>query len=127
MFNNISQNLKALRNKNNLTQSELAHSLGISRQALSNYEKGTRDPDIFTITKIAKFFNCSIDFLVFNNTTTNITKLYKCSESKELDDFSENIIRFLETKKEELNSIQNSIPDKIEELDNIISKIKLKK
>ena len=122
MFNNnISENIQSLRLKNNLTQTELATKLGISRQALSNYEKGLREPDISTLAKIATFFNCSIDFLVFNNTKINISDLYKCHDSFAINEIDTSIINFLKSKKIELESIKNSIPKKIQTIDNLIS------
>ena len=122
MFNNnISENIQSLRLKNNLTQTELATKLGISRQALSNYEKGLREPDISTLAKIATFFNCSIDFLVFDNTKTNISDLYKCHDSFAINEIDTSIINFLKSKKIELESIKNSIPKKIQTIDNLIS------
>ena len=68
---NFSKNLIALRQKNNLTQNELANKLGITRQTLSNYENGTRLPDLLILSKLALTFNCSIDNLVFNNLNKN--------------------------------------------------------
>lgn len=53
-----------LREKNALTQEELAHKLGISRAALSHYETSRREPDYDTIDKIASFFHVSIDYLL---------------------------------------------------------------
>ena len=44
-------------------QSDLADYLGMSRAAVSQYISGKREPDIATLTKIAKFFNVSLDYL----------------------------------------------------------------
>ncbi len=53
-----------LREKNALTQEELANKLGISRAALSHYETSRREPDYDTINKIATYFHVSIDYLL---------------------------------------------------------------
>lgn len=45
--------IKAKRVENGLTQAEVANKLGISQQAYSRYEKGTREPDFEHIVKIA--------------------------------------------------------------------------
>ncbi len=64
-FMNFSERLKLLREEENLTQSELAEKLNISRQSVGNYEKGTRFPnDPELILKIAGLFNVSIDYLL---------------------------------------------------------------
>jgi transcriptional regulator with XRE-family HTH domain len=53
-----------LRDKQALTQEDLANKLGISRAALSHYETSRREPDYNTISKIASFFRVSIDYLL---------------------------------------------------------------
>ncbi|MFC5446815.1 helix-turn-helix domain-containing protein [Paenibacillus aestuarii] len=53
-----------LREKQALTQEDLANKLGISRAALSHYETSRREPDYDTINKIASFFHVSIDYLL---------------------------------------------------------------
>lgn len=59
--------LKKLRHESNLTQSELADRLNITRSALSLYELGKRTPDFNTLIKIADNFDVSIDFLLRRN------------------------------------------------------------
>jgi transcriptional regulator with XRE-family HTH domain len=61
---NIGSRLAFLRDQRGLTQEELATSLGISRAALSHYEKGRREPDTETLGKFADLFKVSMDFLV---------------------------------------------------------------
>jgi len=61
---NTGSRLAFLRDQRGLTQEELAASLGISRAALSHYEKSRREPDTETLGKIADLFQVSIDYLV---------------------------------------------------------------
>lgn len=56
-------NIKALRLLANLTQSELAARLGISRTAVVAWEKGASSPPAAKLPKLAKIFNCTIDEL----------------------------------------------------------------
>lgn len=56
--------LKELRAKKGLTTSEVARSLGISRQAYSYYENAKRDPDTAMVKSIAEFFDVSTDYLL---------------------------------------------------------------
>lgn len=56
--------IATLRDKQALTQEELAKKLGISRAALSHYEKNRREPDYETLTKIADLFLVTIDYLL---------------------------------------------------------------
>lgn len=53
-----------LRDQQGWTQEELAHSIGITRAALSHYEKSRRKPDNEVLVKLADKFNVSIDYLV---------------------------------------------------------------
>jgi len=58
------ERIARLREESCLTQEELSLKIGISRAALSNYEKNRRQPDYDTIRKIATYFGVSIDFLL---------------------------------------------------------------
>ncbi len=54
---------KKLRKEKQLTQSELATALGISRSAISMYENGEREPDLETLEAIADYFNIDMNQL----------------------------------------------------------------
>jgi transcriptional regulator with XRE-family HTH domain len=58
------ERLKELRNKKGLSQRELAKLLNLSFGAIGMYEIGKREPDYETISKIATFFDVSIDYLI---------------------------------------------------------------
>ncbi len=60
----FSTNMRELRKKHELTQTELAQKLHLSRTAISNYEKGKMQPSIETIIQISEIFNISIDKLL---------------------------------------------------------------
>ncbi|MDO4262365.1 MAG: helix-turn-helix transcriptional regulator [Eubacteriales bacterium] len=60
----ISETLKELRQRAGFTQQQLSQELHISRQAYSNYENGTRLPDLETACLIAEYFHISLDRLV---------------------------------------------------------------
>ncbi|MDP4098942.1 helix-turn-helix domain-containing protein [Paenibacillus sp. P96] len=53
-----------LREKRGWKQEELAQILGITRAALSHYEKNRRKPDFDTLTILANLFGVSIDYLI---------------------------------------------------------------
>ncbi len=65
-------NLKNLRMQNNLSQQQLAKTLGIKQNTLSNYENGITQPDLNLIIKISDFFGCSIDYLLGHQTKNTV-------------------------------------------------------
>lgn len=60
----IAENLKRLRTFYSYRQQEVSDKLHISRQAYSNYERGTRLPDLETASKLADFYGIPLDRLV---------------------------------------------------------------
>lgn len=56
--------LKQIRKERRLTQLKVAMDLNISREALSHYENGKREPSIDMLVKMSEYFNVSIDFLI---------------------------------------------------------------
>ena len=56
--------LKQIRKERKLTQLKVAMDLNISREALSHYENGKREPSIELLVKMSRYFNVSIDFLI---------------------------------------------------------------
>lgn len=60
----LNDNIKQLRQSNNMTQTELAEKLGVSKQCVSNWENDYIQPSIEMLVKIAKFFKVSTDLLL---------------------------------------------------------------
>lgn len=58
------ERISELRTKMKLTQEELAKRIGITRAALSHYEKNRREPDYETLQKLADFFDVNVDYLL---------------------------------------------------------------
>jgi HTH-type transcriptional regulator/antitoxin HipB len=57
--------LYELRKKNNLSQEELAEKLGVSRQAVSKWERSEASPDTDNLIALAKIYGLSLDELVY--------------------------------------------------------------
>ena len=60
----IGKKISSLRKEHNMTQMELADKLGISFQAVSNWERGNTMPDISKLPELAEIFRVSIDDLL---------------------------------------------------------------
>lgn len=56
--------IKELRLKAGLTQEQLAKEVEITRQAISNYEKTSRQPKVEIAQKLADYFNVSVPYLL---------------------------------------------------------------
>ena len=57
----IGQRITALRKAHNLTQSELADRLGVTHQAVSQWERNETLPDILILPKLAEIFGETTD------------------------------------------------------------------
>ena len=56
--------LKKIRKQKNLNQLKVAIDLNISREALSHYENGRREPSLAMLNKMSDYFDVSIDYLI---------------------------------------------------------------
>ena len=73
-------NLKNARLKKGIRAVDLAKALNVSKQTVSNWENGKRQPDINTLIKLADLYEVSLDYLVgreeeINNDTDLLTVL----------------------------------------------------
>lgn len=73
-YGDVMLRLKELRKSKSLNQSQVANAIGISQRTYSNYEIGTREPDINTIIKLADYFNVTIDYLLCRDCTQSNTR-----------------------------------------------------
>lgn len=55
------------REKNHLTQTQLADMLHVSNTTISNYENGISTPDVQKLIQMAQIFHTSLDNLTFSN------------------------------------------------------------
>ena len=58
------QGLKKIRKSKNLNQQKVALDLNISREALSYYENGKREPSLNLLLLMSKYFKVSIEYLI---------------------------------------------------------------
>jgi transcriptional regulator with XRE-family HTH domain len=65
----LGSRIKEARERQNLSQDELAEKMNISRQAISKWETGKSYPDIEKILELSDIFNLSLDELVKGDKT----------------------------------------------------------
>jgi transcriptional regulator with XRE-family HTH domain len=63
--------IKQIRKEKNITQEQMAQSLNITRQAVSNWENKRNLPDIEILIKIAKVYGVSLDKLILGDDNMN--------------------------------------------------------
>lgn len=79
----IGKRIKELREFNKLTQAELAEKLGLSRPAITKYERGERIPDSYTILDLSNIFGVDVDYIVGKTSFKNFEEI-ELSELKDL-------------------------------------------
>ena len=56
--------LKELRIEKGLTCQAVASAIGLTKNAITNYESGIREPSLSTLKSICDFFDVSADYLI---------------------------------------------------------------
>ena len=59
----VSQRLRELRNKTDLSQVKMAEVLGIKQGAVNRYENNQSEPNCETLLKYSDFFDVSLDYI----------------------------------------------------------------
>ena len=60
----LHEKIRRLRTAHGITQVELAHRLGVSKQSVSNWESNNIQPSIELLEKIADLFGVTTDYLL---------------------------------------------------------------
>jgi transcriptional regulator with XRE-family HTH domain len=60
----IGNRIAQLRKEKSISQTQLAHLIGASREAISKYERGEAVPSVETAKKMADAFGVTLDYLV---------------------------------------------------------------
>jgi transcriptional regulator with XRE-family HTH domain len=81
----IGGNISRMRKAANLTQMELADRMGVSFQAVSNWERGQTMPDISRLSELAEALNTTVDAILGNRQAADLLeKLEKNEETPQL-------------------------------------------
>ena len=84
----IGNKIKEYREKNNMTQKEIAEILGVEPGTISKYESGMIEPNIESLKRLADTFNITVDELIkdeekFDFTKVNVLEVLR--EQKEME------------------------------------------
>ncbi len=80
------EKVKAVRTKAGLTQEQFAQCLGVTRQAVSNWENGRNLPDIEVVIAMSRTFGVSLDELILGGEDM-------AQENDKHEDMAEKLIR----------------------------------
>lgn len=72
-----------LRKKHNLSQEELAEKLGVSRQAVSKWERSEASPDTDNLIALAKIYGLSLDELIYGEKKEEVNEESKQEKREE--------------------------------------------
>ncbi|MBO5262448.1 MAG: helix-turn-helix transcriptional regulator [Clostridia bacterium] len=64
MILNVADRIRYLREKNDMTQTDLANKLGISRSAVNSWEMSLSSPSITNIIEMSRIFNVTADYIL---------------------------------------------------------------
>lgn len=73
----FSDRLRELRNAKDLSQSDFAKQLGISKSSVNMYERGEREPNFKMLEQIADYFNVDMDYLLGKSNIRSKNDIYK--------------------------------------------------
>ncbi len=68
MISNLGERILTLRKEMNLSQESLAEQIGVSRQAISKWERGEASPDIQNLSALAETFGLTVDEFIHADT-----------------------------------------------------------
>lgn len=84
----IAKKIKNARNEKNMTQMDLADAMGISYQAVSNWERGNSMPDISKLPELCEILGLNLDELIGNTNNAQTVSVVKKLVSDENADIT---------------------------------------
>lgn len=85
------EKIKALRKKANMSQEQLAHVLGLSRQAISRWETENAIPETNIVLKLSESFHVTTDYLL-KDSVDNPPEQRDVDSEPKISKFSSNLI-----------------------------------
>lgn len=131
MFKQIGENIRILRNRNKLSQSDLGSYLNLSRQQIAHYEKGEKTIPLISVNSISNIFRIPIDYLIKLDLSQYSSKeLDKLLNDTFKDDF--NMTESMDAHKksssvEMLNNyVKNVVKEQLAPIEDLLQKVLVK-
>lgn len=105
----IAKNISNLRQKNNMTQSDLASRLNYSDKAVSKWERAESMPDVAVLKEIADLFSVTLDYLVTDDNERKV-------ETKEEYSYSDNLAEANKVDTDSFSQADEALTTKIQDV-----------
>ncbi|KMN42304.1 MULTISPECIES: helix-turn-helix domain-containing protein [Bacillus] len=89
----IGEKIKELRKNNKITQEQLGNAIGVSKMAISYFEKGKKSPGRESLEKIADYFDVTTDYLLGRSEDPELNE----EENKIVTEEGKNILALIES------------------------------
>lgn len=109
----IASRIKALRSENNFSQEALGEAIGVSKGAVSQYEKGDNLPSVDILIKIAELFKVSLDHLLTGKQYSNTIPISHTEDPQAIYK-----VRYVEDELQELRNEMAELKNEIIDLKN---------
>ena len=88
----IGERISDLRKEKNMSQSDLARHLGVSRQAVSKWENDTSSPDTINLIRLADLLETEIEYLATGNKPVYLPPPVVVNVSEKVDRIIERVV-----------------------------------
>ncbi|MED1302643.1 transcriptional regulator [[Bacillus thuringiensis] serovar konkukian] len=89
----IGEKIKELRKNSKITQEQLGNAIGVSKMAISYFEKGKKSPGRESLEKIADYFEVTTDYLLGRSEDPELNE----EEDKAVSEEGKNILAIIES------------------------------
>ena len=89
----IGEKIKELRKNSKITQEQLGNAIGVSKMAISYFEKGKKSPGRESLKKIADYFGVTTDYLLGRSEDPELNE----EEDKVVSEEGKNILAIIES------------------------------
>jgi len=96
-MSDIGSKIMQLRKKKNLSQTDFAKAIGVSRTMVGNYERSVHAPSIEMVANIARVLDVSVDYLIGEGKLAQFDKevIRRIEDIQELDEETQSKLFFL--------------------------------
>ena len=89
----IGEKIKELRKNSKITQEQLGNAIGVSKMAISYFEKGKKSPGRESLEKIADYFDVTTDYLLGRSEDPELNE----EDDKVVSEEGKNIMSLIES------------------------------